>query len=48
MEGIVENGGVGRTCWRCIGDRYLTSVRISEGGQGEGWGAGSWIRWGSQ
>ena len=26
MEGIAEEGGVGQTCWRSIGDRYLTQV----------------------
>ena len=30
-EGIVENGGVGWTCQRCIGDRYLTSLNILQG-----------------
>ena len=25
MEGIVEDGGAGWTCWRSIGDWYLTS-----------------------
>ena len=24
MEGIVEDGGAGWTCWRCIGEWYLT------------------------
>ena len=27
-EGIAEDGGVGWTCWRSIGDQYLTRVEF--------------------